>query len=68
MLLLPSANPASSILKAQGRAKFWIRSKQAGLWQVCVLDVTREGFTYDPSQNEEICNSIVYPDKADIQP
>lgn len=58
----------SALTNAKGRVKFWIRSKQPGLWRVCVLDVTREGFTYDPSQNEETCDSIVYPDKADIQP
>jgi hypothetical protein len=44
-----------------GRAVFRGASAVGGTCQVCVTDIAKAGFVYDPSQNNETCDSIVYP-------
>ena len=55
----------NGLLKARtgstGRAVLDAKSDVGGLWQVCVTDVVKEGWVYDPSQNVETCDSIIVP-------
>jgi hypothetical protein len=55
----------NSLLKARtgstGRVVLDAKSDVGGLWQVCVTDVVKEGWVYDPSQNVETCDSIIVP-------
>ena len=62
-ITLPSGmtRTRSSTTGATGRAMFLAASKMGGTWQVCVTDIVKAGFTYDPNQNSETCDSIVYP-------
>jgi hypothetical protein len=45
---------------ATGVAAFNIASK-AGAYQICVTDVTKTGWVYDPGQNVETCDTITVP-------
>ena len=44
-----------------GRASFVASSLFGGTWTSCVTNITKAGFSYDPSQNHETCDSIVFP-------
>lgn len=54
-------NLLSRTTNARGRVTFNTHSKDGGLWTVCVADIIMEGLDYDPAQNRETCDSIVYP-------
>jgi hypothetical protein len=43
-----------------GRVSFGAPAR-SGTWQLCVTDILKEGYTYDPSQNVETCDSITIP-------
>ncbi len=45
----------------RGIALFRILSNQSGVHQLCVTDVTKSGYLYDPSQNGETCDTINIP-------
>ena len=45
---------------ATGVASFDIRSK-AGTYKICVTDVTKAGWIYDPSQNVKTCETLTVP-------
>jgi len=45
---------------ATGVASFSISSK-AGTYQICVTDVTKAGWIYDPSQNVKTCETLTVP-------
>ena len=51
------SNPKNEII-ATGKAKFQVESTLTGAYQVCVTDVTKAGWTYDPGQNVESCDSL----------
>ena len=51
----------SATTNANGRASFWVAGDTGGTWTTCVEDVTAAGYVYDPAQNEESCDSIIYP-------
>lgn len=53
---------------AQGIVAFKAQSRTGGYWEVCVTDIVRDGFSYVPSQNNETCDSIVFPDLVDNSP
>ncbi len=42
----------------KGRAAFYLLDEDGGTWEVCVTDVVRDGYTYDPDQNQETCDTI----------
>jgi hypothetical protein len=46
---------------AQGIAQASWASLGGGTWQACVLNVEHPGYVYDPAQNHETCDSLVYP-------
>jgi hypothetical protein len=56
-----SAVSKSATTNASGRAVFWIAGDTGGRWTTCVEDVMAAGYVYEPTQNEERCDSIIYP-------
>lgn len=46
---------------ASGKAKVSFVSSLHGTFTFCVTDVTKTGYTYDPTQNVETCDSIIVP-------
>jgi PKD repeat protein len=51
----------SKLTDPKGQVFLSITSQQTGLYQLCVLDLTKEGWTYDPSQNYRTCDVITVP-------
>ena len=45
----------------RGIAGFALQTRKTGLWQLCVTDVAKAGWTYDPGQNQETCKTITVP-------
>jgi hypothetical protein len=43
-----------------GQARF-AGPARSGTWTLCVTDIFKDGYTYDPSQNVETCDTIVIP-------
>jgi len=61
---LPDAQvvPQSNITRAgSGEAAFKVKGNQTGTFQLCVTDVVKAGWAYDPNQNVETCDSISVP-------
>jgi len=46
---------------AKGIASFRIKSTQHGTHQLCVTNVVKSGYVYDPSQNAETCDTVTIP-------
>jgi subtilisin family serine protease len=44
-----------------GVSKFRIKSRQAGLHQLCVTGISKAGWSYDPDQNVETCDAATVP-------
>jgi hypothetical protein len=44
-----------------GVARFRLRSRQTGVHELCVTDVVKAGYVYDPSQNHETCRTLTVP-------
>jgi hypothetical protein len=51
----------SNITRAIGEAAFKVNGYQTGTFQLCVTNVVLAGFTYDPNQNVETCDTIAVP-------
>jgi hypothetical protein len=45
----------------KGRATFLLVDADGGTWEVCVTDIARDGYYYDPAQNNETCDTISFP-------
>jgi PKD repeat protein len=45
----------------RGLARFRIRSTQEGTFEICVTDVFKAGYSYDPEQNGETCDTLIVP-------
>jgi formylglycine-generating enzyme required for sulfatase activity len=49
----------TTVTNSQGQAKFRLKSTQRGVHQLCVTDLVKEGYVYDPDANEApACKSI----------
>lgn len=46
---------------ATGYAAFWVARPLTGRYWLCVVDVTADGYLYDPDQNLETCDTIAVP-------
>jgi hypothetical protein len=59
---LPTGSDAQTeMTDAAGRAKFRVRSYDMGIYEVCVTDITKAGYVYDPGQNNETCETVSVP-------
>jgi hypothetical protein len=45
----------------RGLTRFRARSLQTGIHEVCVTDITKTGYIYDPSQNNQTCETVDIP-------
>ncbi len=50
-----------AVTRATGIAPFRAKSTLTGTYQICVTDVTKAGYTYDPNQNHVTCKTITVP-------
>ncbi len=46
---------------ARGLVRYRVRSVQVGVYEMCVTEVTKAGFLYDPGQNGETCDTVTVP-------
>lgn len=46
---------------ANGKTRVTLITSLHGTFSFCVTDVTKTGYTYDPAQNVETCDSIIIP-------
>jgi PKD repeat protein len=51
----------SKLTDPKGQVVLSVTSQQTGLYKLCVLDLTKEGWTYDPSQNYKTCDTVQVP-------
>jgi hypothetical protein len=51
----------SAATNTSGVANFRVTTRQRGLYEICVTNVTKAGYVYDPSQNVETCDVITVP-------
>jgi subtilisin family serine protease len=60
---LPSGSHVDqqAVTSLGGVAQFRLKSTQAGVFGLCVTDVTKPGWIYDPDQNGETCDSLTVP-------
>ena len=49
------------VTNAGGKTSVSLKTSLHGSFTFCVTDVTKAGYTYDPSQNVETCDSVVVP-------
>jgi hypothetical protein len=50
-----------ALTNAKGIASFRIKSLQTGTHSICVTNVAKSGFIYDPIQNGETCDAVTIP-------
>ncbi len=60
---LPDGSQQSqqAVTNVRGLARYRVRTTLTGIFEICVTDVTKEGYLYDPSQNRETCDSLAVP-------
>jgi hypothetical protein len=60
---LPSGAGRSrqGLTSTSGIAGYRLRSRQTGTYEMCVVDVAKAGFVYDPGQNWATCQTIQVP-------
>ncbi len=56
-----STQDKTAVSGATGVAKFRVNNTQHGEYELCVTDVVAAGYTYDPGQNVETCETVVVP-------
>jgi hypothetical protein len=49
------------VTNPQGLGRFGVTTPQTGLYVLCVMDVTKDGWIYDPSLNSDTCEGIFVP-------
>jgi hypothetical protein len=56
-----SVQSQQALTNVKGVATFRIKSTQTGTHQICVTNVAKSGYVYDPSQNAETCDAVTIP-------
>jgi hypothetical protein len=54
-----SLQDQESVTKTPGTARFTVSSTQTGVYEICVTDVVKEGWLYDPEQNVRTCDTLM---------
>jgi hypothetical protein len=44
-----------------GVARFRLKSGETGIHQLCVTGISKVGWSYDPGQNVETCDTVTVP-------
>jgi hypothetical protein len=52
----------AAVSNLRSLARFRLRSTQTGLHEVCVMDIAKQGWLYDPEQNVVTCASLEIPE------
>ena len=50
-----------ALTSVRGLARYRVKSAQSGTFEICVTDVVKAGYVYDPSQNSQTCDTIDVP-------
>ena len=53
--------PQQALTSAKGVATFRVKSRSAGAFEICVTDVVKAGYLYDPAQNRVTCGMVTIP-------
>jgi GTP-binding protein HflX len=56
-----SLQSQQALTNTSGVAKFNVRSPLTGIYKICVTDVVKSGWVYDPDQNVETCDTLAVP-------
>jgi hypothetical protein len=56
-----STDTQQVVTNSRGLARFRVKTLQVGEFEMCVTDVALDGYTYDPSQNGETCDTLTVP-------
>ena len=56
-----SVVPQQAPTGAKGVASFRTKSRTSGLFEICVTDVIKAGYLYDPAQNRITCGTVSIP-------
>ena len=56
-----SVLPQQALTNTRGIAAFRTKSRSTGTFQVCVTDVVKSGYLYDPDQNRMTCGAVTIP-------
>jgi len=56
-----STQDQQAVTGANGVAQLRTKSMLTGAYQLCVTDITKPGWLYDPDQNGETCDSLAVP-------
>lgn len=56
-----SHQPAQGTTLANGLALLKLKGLQTGPYQLCVTDIVKTGYTYDPDQNRVTCRTLSIP-------
>ncbi len=56
-----SVVPQQAVTGAKGTATFRTKSRTTGTFEVCVTDVVKSGYVYDPEQNRATCGVVTIP-------
>jgi hypothetical protein len=56
-----STKPAQATTLSTGLALLKLKGLQTGTYELCVTDIAKSGYTYDPDQNRITCKDLVIP-------
>jgi len=56
-----SVVPQQALTNVKGVASFRTKSRTAGVFEICVTDVVKAGYLYDPAQNRVTCGTVAIP-------
>jgi hypothetical protein len=52
---------AQALTNVKGIVTFQLKGRVTGTFGLCVTDVTKAGWVYNPNQNRETCDSVTVP-------
>ena len=56
-----STETQQMVTNSRGLARFRVKSRDTGAFEMCVTDVALDGYVYDPGQNGETCDTLTIP-------
>jgi hypothetical protein len=56
-----STQDQRAVIDRAGRSIFRLKALQTGTCEVCVTDVEKDGYLYDPDQNFQTCETVALP-------
>ena len=56
-----STKTQRALTNVRGQARFWVGSRQTGEYQICIAQLEKNGYAYDPDQDVVRCDTLVVP-------